>query len=142
MEISNENFLQGSNDNPFPETYPDLKLPEGRLTALCQQALYKYAGGDWADLGTFLGRAATILALKADKVVTMDIYHADAVAPEDNNSHSDYYFKVVKEYLPANVELIKGDADEVSKRYEDKRFDGVFVDANHSYLFSYLAPAH
>ncbi len=133
LSDDNPNFMKGFDDNPFLEAYPDLKLPDGRLTFLCQQALLKYAGGDWADLGAFLGRSAMILALKADKVVAIDVFHADKVEPEKNNQHLNYYFKVVKEYLPSNVELIKGDVDNVCEHYDDEHFDGVFIDANHSY---------
>ena len=122
-----------SNENPFPDKYPNLKLPPGRLTETDAHVLHKYASGKWVELGTFLGRSAIILALKCDKVVTIDHFQFDDVPPGENNQDSHYQYKTVKAYMPPNIKLIKGDADTISARYKDKSFDGAFIDASHEY---------
>jgi len=116
-------------DNPFPDLFPELKLPRGSLTLDDERTLLKYSRGTVVDLGTFMGRSAAILSLKAEKVFTIDRFIHRAEFADYN------YNKVCANLAPFLISVLRGQKNRVALRFADEGADVLFIDANHSYDF-------
>jgi predicted O-methyltransferase YrrM len=117
-----------TSDNPWPDIYPDIKLPGGVLTAEDEEILLKYSGGMVIDLGTHKGRSAAILSIKAKHVYTIDEYRQIGQIPDYNYECS------VKNLEPfENVTPINGKTEHFHVDTPDVLYDVVFVDADHRY---------
>lgn len=129
-------FITDNSVNPFPEEYPELKLPFGGLTFEDEKLFLKYSKGKnvVVDVGTFCGRSAILFSLGAKKVTTIDIF----------DNHSKYFpdtskvpwkkaqvTKLLSKY--PNIESKEIPSSEGAGLFKNSSVDLVFIDANHEY---------
>jgi predicted O-methyltransferase YrrM len=109
-------------DNPWPEQYPDLKLPAGSLSRKDAECLLKYSDDvkRVIEAGTFKGRSAAIMSLGADDVVTLDKWNG--------NSEEDARRELAR--FP-NVEVLTRDGRD-GLHYLPKP-ELLFIDVQHDY---------
>jgi predicted O-methyltransferase YrrM len=125
----------------------DWFLPRGELEDREEPMLFNLArqwSGTAVDLGTYMGRSATILSLGARRVITVDLFEniGQARVAAVRDGHGELYvalshdadFGTVSRRLAihGNIEVVQGYTQEAASIVMDRSVDLVFVDADHS----------
>lgn len=97
-------------------------------------------GGYYADIGTFKGRSAILVAAGlrnrgySGRVITVDTFDSYGMAKDKGQDTFEEAIKNIKDrdFLDM-IEVYRGLSREASKNYSDFRFKFIFLDADHSY---------
>lgn len=111
--------------------FEGILLPDGHLTIEDEKLLKKYSKDKTVvELGTFRGRAAILISHFAKIITTIDLY------PDSRLTlYPELTFEYMKNNLNKykNIKVIKGEASQSAKLFDDNSIDMIFVDAGHGY---------
>ena len=110
------------------EVCPERMFPGASLNYSDEFCLWKYGRGLTVEIGTFLGGSSSILAMHADKVITMDRFTGRMDYP-------DFTFESTCKNLEPwpNVKVLKGDAQDLVTQFADESIDVMNIDGSHMY---------
>lgn len=117
----------------FKTCYKNIKFPDMSLTNEDQWLLWQYS--KYCDLiidfGTCVGGSASIMAMGAKKVITIDRF----INYPELKKRIGYDYEMVKEDLKRflNIEVIKSDCREYAINIKDDTVDLLFIDGDHHY---------
>ena len=120
----------------------DELLMEGDRIALDHYA--RETGGITVEIGTYLGGSAKILAEGSKKVYCIDVFEdIDLIKNKEAKKEckdiwkdKGFTYKDIKaklELVYENIEVIKGESEQVAKEWKKEQIDLIFIDGDHTY---------
>jgi len=120
----------------------DELLMEGDRIALDHYA--RETGGITVEIGTYLGGSAKILAEGSKKVYCIDVFEdIDLIKNKEAKKEckdiwkdKGFTYKDIKAKLESvyeNIEVIKGESEQVAKEWKKEQIDLIFIDGDHTY---------
>jgi predicted O-methyltransferase YrrM len=99
----------------------------------------RIGGGLYAELGTFCGKSAVCFAGGMKEygveghIITIDSYNGQALTRGKPRLMAAVAETLVEKGVESYVTLVQGDTAGQAENFQDKRFDFLFIDADHSY---------
>lgn len=111
--------------------FEKVDLPVGSLCVLDEQVLFQYGKNIVLELGTFYGRSAILLSLKAEKVYTIDLFTGRPDYP--NYCYASVLRSIARYRKTDNIEVLKGSFSDFKNKFNNDMFDVLFIDGQHTH---------